>query len=120
MNNPEQPTKPCKKCGRPKGPGRCHPCRQAYLRAYGIAHRARREEQARARYQQNEDVRGTAKQRQYRWRAENRNRYLERKQMENWRRRARGKGITLEEYLAQKRKYTKQTGGSRSGLTGPS
>jgi hypothetical protein len=120
MDNLGQPFKTCRKCGQPKEPGRCRPCRKAYLSAYGVANRERRGAQARSRYRASEETRERAIQRQYRWRGGNRKQHLEKKRLENLRRRARQQGLTLETYLAQKRTYTKRRVQQPSVAAGPS
>lgn len=81
--------KRCRKCGGEKGPGRCRPCRAAYLRGWASRNRARRAYGARLRYRENPQVREGGRARNYRWRGENRGHYLELKREENRRRRQR-------------------------------
>jgi hypothetical protein len=81
--------KRCRKCGREKGPGRCRPCRAAYLRGWASRNRAGRAYEARLRYQESPRAREQGRERNYRWRGENRGHYLELKREENRRRRER-------------------------------
>lgn len=81
----------CRKCGEPKSPGRCKPCRAAYLRAWARANRARRAAQARVRYEGDSAVRESSKQRSFRWRRTNRAHYLMKKREQNNRQRARAR-----------------------------
>lgn len=84
-------SKHCRKCGREKGPGRCRPCRSAYLREWARLNRARRAAGARRRYEERPRVAELSRERNYRWRQENRGRYLELKREENRRARHRPK-----------------------------
>lgn len=84
-----KPRARCRKCGGDKGPGRCLPCRRAYLREWAGRNREQRAAQARRRYEGNPLVGELSRARNYRWREENRAHYLELKREQSRRYRER-------------------------------